>query len=289
MAHFKEVTSTSPSPGMTNAVIMGRKTWESIPPKFRPLPGRINIILSRTTTVDATGDVLVASSLDDAMSKIGSIPQIGTTYIIGGGEVYKTALESGLVHRVIYTRVHGMPEDTEFDAFFPEMKDEEWDCVPFFASSLSSSSADAPVGKRPKVETIAEEHVDAKSGLRYEFIEYIRRPPHRTVVTPTASAAAAAVVPEGPEVNPEEMQYLDVCRDILANGVRRGDRTGTGTLSKFGVQMRYSLRDDTLPLLTTKRTFWRGVAEELLWFIKGSTNAKWNKNMDTDEINAMVL
>ena len=133
MAHFKEVTSTPPSPGMTNAVIMGRKTWESIPPKFRPLPGRINIILSRTTTVDATGDVLVASSLDDAMSKIGSIPRIGTTYIIGGGEVYKTALESGLVRRVIYTRVHGMPEDTEFDAFFPEMKDEEWDCVPFFA------------------------------------------------------------------------------------------------------------------------------------------------------------
>ena len=273
MAHFKDVTSTPPSPGMTNAVIMGRKTWESIPPKFRPLPGRINVILSRTTTVDASGDVLVASSLVDAMSKIGSIPRIGTTYIIGGGEVYKTALESGLVRRVIYTRVHGMPEDTEFDAFFPEMIDEEWDCVPFFASSLSSSSADAPVGKRPKVETIAEEHVDAKSGLRYEFIEYIRRPPHRTVVTPTASAAAAAVVPEGPEVNPEEMQYLDVCRDILANGVRRGDRTGTGTLSKFGVQMRYSLRDDTLPLLTTKRTFWRGVAEELLWFIKGSTNA----------------
>jgi dihydrofolate reductase/thymidylate synthase len=99
--------------------------------------------------------------------------------------------------------------------------------------------------------------VDAKSGLRYKFIEYI---PGRTVVTPTAAAAAAAVVPnEEPEVNPEEMQYLDVCMlDILANDVRRGDRAGTGTLSKFGVQMRYSLRDDTLPLLMTKRTFWRG-------------------------------
>ena len=81
---------------------------------------------------------------------------------------------------------------------------------PVLRSSLRVE-ADAPVGKRPKVETIAEEHVDAKSGLRYEFIEYIRRPPHRIVITPTASAAAAAVVPdEGPEVNPEEMQYLDV-------------------------------------------------------------------------------
>ena len=54
--------------------------------------------------------------------------------------------------------------------------------------------------------------------------------------------------------------------------VQRGDRTGTGTLSKFGTQMRFSLRNGTLPLLTTKRTFWRGVAEELLWFIQGNTN-----------------
>jgi dihydrofolate reductase/thymidylate synthase len=71
----------------------------------------------------------------------------------------------------------------------------------------------------------------------------------------------------------EEMQYLDLCREILETGVQRGDRTGTGTLSKFGTQMRFSLRDGALPLLTTKRTFWRGVAEELLWFVSGNTNA----------------
>ena len=72
----------------------------------------------------------------------------------------------------------------------------------------------------------------------------------------------------------EEQQYLDIVRDIIATGVRRGDRTGTGTLSKFGVQMRFSLRDDVLPVLTTKRVFWRGVAEELLWFVSGDTSAK---------------
>jgi thymidylate synthase len=59
----------------------------------------------------------------------------------------------------------------------------------------------------------------------------------------------------------------------MDNGVIRGDRTGTGTISRFGVQMRFSLRSDVFPLLTTKKVFWRGVAEELLWFIKGSTNA----------------
>lgn len=56
-------------------------------------------------------------------------------------------------------------------------------------------------------------------------------------------------------------------------GVERSDRTGVGTLSIFGAQMRFNLRDQ-FPLLTTKRVFWRGVAEELLWFIKGSTDAR---------------
>ena len=52
----------------------------------------------------------------------------------------------------------------------------------------------------------------------------------------------------------------------------KGDRAGTGTISKFGVQMRFSLRDEVFPLLTTKKVFRRGVAEELLWFVKGCTD-----------------
>ncbi|XP_055561648.1 thymidylate synthase isoform X3 [Falco biarmicus] len=75
----------------------------------------------------------------------------------------------------------------------------------------------------------------------------------------------------GPE--PGEPQYLRQVRHILQHGHRKEDRTGTGTISVFGMQARYSLRDQ-FPLLTTKRVFWKGVLEELLWFIKGSTNAK---------------
>lgn len=74
-------------------------------------------------------------------------------------------------------------------------------------------------------------------------------------------------------MNPEEQQYLNLVSHVLENGVMREDRTGTGTLSVFGSQMRFSLRDNRFPLLTTKRVFWRGVVEELLWFISGSTNA----------------
>lgn len=70
-----------------------------------------------------------------------------------------------------------------------------------------------------------------------------------------------------------EYQYLNLLKDIMNNGKRKNDRTGTGTLSLFGSQSRYSLANGTMPLLTTKRVFWRGVVEELLWFLRGSTDA----------------
>ncbi|KAM9839719.1 thymidylate synthase [Aulostomus maculatus] len=71
----------------------------------------------------------------------------------------------------------------------------------------------------------------------------------------------------------DERGYLNLVEYVLQHGRKKGDRTGTGVISVFGAQVRYSLRDQ-FPLLTTKRVFWRGILEELLWFIKGSTNAK---------------
>lgn len=71
----------------------------------------------------------------------------------------------------------------------------------------------------------------------------------------------------------EEYQYLNLIKDIIENGVQRDDRTKVGTLSKFGSMMRFSLNND-FPLLTTKKVFWKGVVEELLFFIKGNTNSK---------------
>ncbi|MEK3977586.1 thymidylate synthase [Psychrobacillus sp. FSL K6-2836] len=68
-------------------------------------------------------------------------------------------------------------------------------------------------------------------------------------------------------------QYLTLCRHIMNNGVEKGDRTGTGTKSVFGYQMRFDLSDG-FPLLTTKKTAFRLVATELLWFLKGDTNVK---------------
>jgi len=85
-------------------------------------------------------------------------------------------------------------------------------------------------------------------------------------------------------------QYHDLCRHILDNGVRKEDRTGTGTLSVFGYQSRYDLSKG-FPIITTKKLHWPSIAHELLWFLSGDTNTKylrennvkiWNEWADED-------
>ncbi len=71
-----------------------------------------------------------------------------------------------------------------------------------------------------------------------------------------------------------EHEYLNLCRHVLENGFEKGDRTGTGTISIFGYQMRFNLSKG-FPLLTTKRVPFRLIASELLWFIKGDTNIRY--------------
>jgi thymidylate synthase len=95
----------------------------------------------------------------------------------------------------------------------------------------------------------------------------------------------------------EEQQYLEIIRKLLRAGNKKQDRTGVGTLSLFGFQMRFDLQNG-FPLLTTKHVFWRGVVEKLLWFIRGSTNAKelsdknvniWNENASRKYLDSIGL
>ena len=109
MAYFKAVTLGRP-------VIMGRKTWESLPPRFRPLPGRQNVVVSRNLAYAAPG-AAVAHSLAEALALAGP----GEVFVIGGAELYGQALE--LARRLYLTEVDDTPEA---DAFFPDFDRSCW-------------------------------------------------------------------------------------------------------------------------------------------------------------------
>ena len=115
MKYFKETTKGYP-------VIMGRKNYESIPERFRPLPGRLNIVLSRQEDYPLADGVKLCSDLEQAL-----ILAEGTgkdkAFIIGGGEIYKEALERNLTDKMLITWVGA---ELDGDAFFPSFDESQW-------------------------------------------------------------------------------------------------------------------------------------------------------------------
>ncbi|KAK4186536.1 dihydrofolate reductase-like domain-containing protein [Podospora australis] len=145
MAYFARVTKrlASPQQKCQNAVIMGRKTWDSIPEKFRPLPGRLNVVVSRSVptvqekVLDGEGKkkVVWAGSLEGALKYLQTPEQEKgeegqgeeeaekrRVFVIGGAEIYKAALRLKEARRILLTRVQ---RGFECDVFFPVKLTEE--------------------------------------------------------------------------------------------------------------------------------------------------------------------
>ncbi|KXL50131.1 MAG: hypothetical protein FE78DRAFT_67138 [Acidomyces sp. 'richmondensis'] len=108
-----------------NVVIMGRKTWESIPPKFRPLKDRINVVISsqqREALGDVPSEVVVQPDILSGLAKVeqlvkaGEVFPVGRVYVIGGARIYKAALELPQTKSILMTRIH---TDYPCDTFFP--------------------------------------------------------------------------------------------------------------------------------------------------------------------------
>ncbi|MCA1763133.1 MAG: dihydrofolate reductase [Cryomorphaceae bacterium] len=103
-----------------HTVIMGRKNYESIPHKFRPLPNRKNIVLTRNISYTAEG-AQTFNNIEDALKSCHSEKEV---FVIGGSEIYNLALERNLIDTMFLTKVHGK---FDADAFFPEFDEENWD------------------------------------------------------------------------------------------------------------------------------------------------------------------
>ncbi len=133
MARFKALTSGWP-------VIMGRKTWDSLPPRFRPLPGRTNLVVTRQPCWEAPG-ARVAHSVEDAITQCGAFQQ---AWVIGGAQIYAAA--EPLADRIEVTEI---AQDFEGDAFAPELG-AQW------------------------IEAARERHLSS-NGLDFSFITYNKR------------------------------------------------------------------------------------------------------------------
>lgn len=112
MAHFKALTAG-------HTVIMGRKTWESLPPRFRPLPGRRNIVISRQADYAAPGAEM-ANSLENALKLVSTAEVV---FIIGGEQIYTQAM--AVADRLEITEVDLEPEGG--DAWFPQTPTVDWE------------------------------------------------------------------------------------------------------------------------------------------------------------------
>ncbi|KAF9684384.1 hypothetical protein SADUNF_Sadunf04G0112800 [Salix dunnii] len=270
---FKNLTLTTTDSGKKNAVIMGRKTWESIPLEHRPLPGRLNVVLTRSGSFDiATAEnVVICGSMGSALELLAASPycfSIEKVFVIGGGQILRESLNAPGCDAIHITEIE---TDFDCDTFIPAIDTSVYH--PWYSSF-------------PKVE----------NDIRHCFTTYVR------VRSSTVESLSQnnGVNPDGSSENSklevkkysflpkmvferhEEYLYLRMVEDIVLDGNLKGDRTGTGTLSKFGLQ----------------KVFWRGVVEELLWFISGSTSAKvlqekginiWNGNASRDYLDRHVL
>ncbi|TVY83534.1 Dihydrofolate reductase [Lachnellula suecica] len=163
MAYFARVTKRAPSPGSTNTVIMGRKTWDSIPPRFRPLKDRRNVIISRSLEQTTSAESQIVGSLPEALNLLSqqstaSDSKTGKAFIIGGAQIYEAALELKQARRILLTRILS---DFECDTTFPVVLPESGEGNGW--QRKGKAELDAWVG-----ETVAEE-IQEETGTKYVF------------------------------------------------------------------------------------------------------------------------
>ena len=273
MTHFKHITKPKDNDKTTfSIVIMGRKTWDSIPDKFKPLHNRYNVILSNDENyIKEQNTIYGFGKIDETEENISkrtgvfftnwenfintdyikieniynSVNYINTFnyYVIGGEQIYKKALESNLNINIYTTEIYSLDE-IEYDTFFPNILKLNnitiTNVSPFHTSRF----------------------VDKNNNYYlYRFINYY--------IENNSKNNINTIFP----FKSSEDNYLNLMRNILYSGASNDDRTGVGTLSLFGEMLKYDLRD-TFPLCTTKKMFFRAIFEELIFYLSGKTDNK---------------
>ncbi len=136
LKHFKQLTTSTRSPSRKNAVIMGRKTWESLPEKFRPLPGRINVVISRNKDFIVPDGVLRGDSLESILNRLSAMTsEVENIFVIGGAQIFKEALTHPGCRKIYATQIL---KKFDCDTFFPPF-DSSWKQISQSPSSIDHS------------------------------------------------------------------------------------------------------------------------------------------------------
>tara|TARA_Y100001980_G_C14550738_1_gene333484 strand:- start:1 stop:1437 length:1437 start_codon:yes stop_codon:yes gene_type:complete len=243
LKYFQQLTSNS-------YIIMGRKTWESLPKK--PLPNRINIIISSqnipltslhfihkynpyTICCSNTNTIYIFNSLQLALDciKNSECENIKNTFVIGGEQLYNEAIHYPDCNNIYITKIY---KNFDCDKFFPSIP------LPLRLMSVSE--------------------FECENNIYFRYLLYSKNS-------------------FNPYKNKEEHEYLRLLKRIIGTGNIKQNRTGIKSSSLFGERLKYDLRD-TFPILTTRRQYFRGVFEELLFYLRGDTN---NNNLVEKGVN----
>jgi dihydrofolate reductase/thymidylate synthase len=284
LAYFCAVTTGTMVPGARNAVIMGRKTWESLPASSRPLRQRLNIVVTLTPASvhipecpvpgRSPPQVLVVTSLPEALTAADDAG-VERAFVIGGARLYEEAMLLPGV-RLLLTRVHWHgPCDVVVPGFSDAAIGVHWEQLSRHVKAAETSATPS-------------------HGPSYTVM-YLRRK-RGVSATGTAAGTAAGTPPTdedwcrlatsrlevdlmAPAVHAQhpESQYLQLVGAVLDRGEPRADRTAVGTRALFASKLNlleFPLDGNQWPLLTTKRMAWKSIVEELLWFLHGCTDSK---------------
>lgn len=285
MLFFKNITTSSPNSQNINAIIMGMNTWKSLPEYYKKNSKRYNIILSKNQILQSE-NYCTAPDFETALNVAGNLPNLHKIFVIGGANVYDTALRHSKLSTMIITQIqHKYPNFNEIQEkiFFP----------------ISIIGIKNLVQKKYLEIMYQTHHHDVNTNIDYEIVEYQVNSNFREIYPYYLQLASTCfrIIPNPIYLDLDnEFQYTKLILEIMNHGVTKKCRNDI-TKSIFGYQLKYDLSQG-FPISTVKKCYPKSIFSELMWIIKGETDVNilrkqgvhiWDKNSSREYLESQGL